>query len=70
MFRVLLIGLGLFSLCLTSAAQKTRKLVWSDEFNYKGLPDPKKWNYDTGGHGWGNNELQYYTYPPPIKLFF
>lgn len=37
------------------------KLVWSDEFNYKGLPDSTKWNYETGGHGWGNNELQYYT---------
>jgi beta-glucanase (GH16 family) len=37
------------------------KLVWSDEFNYSGLPDSAKWNYDTGGHGWGNNELQFYT---------
>ena len=37
------------------------KLVWSDEFNYTGLPDSTKWSYDTGGHGWGNNEKQYYT---------
>lgn len=37
------------------------KLVWSDEFNYNGLPDSAKWSYDTGGSGWGNNELQYYT---------
>jgi len=37
------------------------QLVWSDEFNYTGLPDPTKWNYDVGGWGWGNNELQYYT---------
>lgn len=37
------------------------KLVWSDEFNKKGLPDSNKWDYDIGGHGWGNNELQYYT---------
>jgi len=37
------------------------ELVWSDEFNYSGLPDSTKWNYDTGGHGWGNNELQFYT---------
>lgn len=37
------------------------KLVWSDEFNYSGLPDSSKWGYDVGGHGWGNNELQYYT---------
>jgi beta-glucanase (GH16 family) len=37
------------------------ELVWSDEFDYDGLPNPEKWSYDTGGHGWGNNELQYYT---------
>ena len=35
--------------------------VWCDEFNYEGLPDSSKWSYDVGGHGWGNNELQYYT---------
>jgi beta-glucanase (GH16 family) len=38
-----------------------KKLVWSDEFNYTGLPDSSKWGYDVGGQGWGNNELQYYT---------
>ncbi len=38
-----------------------RKLIWSDEFDYKGLPDPSKWNYDVGGDGWGNNELEFYT---------
>ncbi|HVZ57230.1 MAG TPA: glycoside hydrolase family 16 protein [Chitinophagaceae bacterium] len=37
------------------------RLVWHDEFNYRGLPDSTKWNYDTGGHGWGNHELEYYT---------
>lgn len=37
------------------------KLTWSDEFNYNGLPDSTKWNYDVGGSGFGNNELQYYT---------
>lgn len=39
------------------------ELVWSDEFEYKGLPDPQKWSYDTAGNSWdwGNNELQYYT---------
>lgn len=44
-----------------SPTQKDWKLVWSDEFNYKGLPDTNKWGYDVGGSGWGNNELQYYT---------
>lgn len=37
------------------------QLVWSDEFDYEGLPDPSKWGYEAGGHGWGNNELQHYT---------
>jgi len=37
------------------------KLVWSDEFSRDGQPDPSKWSYDVGGHGWGNNELQYYA---------
>ena len=46
----------------TILAQSKRKLVWSDEFNYKGLPDSAKWNYDVGGNGWGNQELQYYTF--------
>jgi beta-glucanase (GH16 family) len=49
-------------LCSVVFAQAQRKLVWSDEFNYQGLPDSAKWNYDVGGHGWGNQELQYYTF--------
>ena len=39
----------------------TWELVWSEEFDYEGEPDPDKWGYDVGGSGWGNNELQYYT---------
>ena len=42
-----------------------RKLIWSDEFNYTGLPDPTKWDYDTGASGWGNNELQDYQNANP-----
>ena len=41
--------------------EKEWKLSWSEEFNYNGMPDTTIWSYDTGGHGWGNNELQYYT---------
>jgi beta-glucanase (GH16 family) len=39
-------------------------LVWSDEFNTNGAPDPAKWGYDLGGGGYGNNELEYYTNRP------
>ncbi|MBK9933279.1 MAG: glycoside hydrolase family 16 protein [Cytophagaceae bacterium] len=35
--------------------------VWHDEFDEAGKPDISKWSYDMGGHGWGNQELQYYT---------
>jgi len=36
-------------------------LVWSEEFEYTGLPETSNWNIETGGDGWGNDELQYYT---------
>ena len=48
----------------TSSEKKVNwQLVWSDEFDYNGLPNSKKWSYDTQGNttGWGNNEAQYYT---------
>jgi hypothetical protein len=37
------------------------KLVFSDEFNTEGAPDPLKWGYDLGAGGWGNSEAQTYT---------
>lgn len=60
---VTIITLVAFVSCDTQLTKPTWQLVWSDEFNYKGLPDTSKWNYDIGSDdGWGNNELQYYTY--------
>jgi len=41
------------------AQEDTWQLVWSDEFDYEGLPDPDKWSYDIGYIA--NNEKQYYT---------
>ena len=35
-------------------------LVWNDEFDGPAL-NLEKWSYEIGGHGWGNNELQYYS---------
>jgi beta-glucanase (GH16 family) len=42
-------------------------MVWNDEFNDQrssggkaALPNTAEWKYETGSHGWGNNELQNY----------
>ncbi len=41
-------------------------LIWSDEFNGSAGTSPSKinWNFDTGGRGWGNEELESYTSRP------
>ncbi|MGB5358407.1 family 16 glycosylhydrolase [Eudoraea sp.] len=39
-------------------------LVWSDEFDVDGAPNPSNWTYDLGSGGWGNNEVQTYTDDP------
>jgi beta-glucanase (GH16 family) len=38
-------------------------LAWSDEFDGAAgsPPDPATWQAEVGGHGWGNEELQYYS---------
>ncbi|MDY0102160.1 MAG: glycoside hydrolase family 16 protein [Lentimicrobium sp.] len=35
------------------------QLTWNDEFDGNTL-NTNYWSYETGGGGWGNNELQYY----------
>jgi beta-glucanase (GH16 family) len=35
-------------------------LAWSDEFSGKTI-DNTAWNFEIGGSGWGNHELEYYT---------
>lgn len=34
-------------------------LVWADEFDTQSV-DTTSWNFETGGSGWGNRELEYY----------
>ena len=38
-------------------------VVWNEEFNGAAGTgvDTSKWNFDTGGSGFGNQELEYYT---------
>lgn len=67
LFWAMLCGLFCITTQTVTAQSKYKKLVWSDEFNKPGLPDSEKWGYDTArgcpqNCGWGNNELQYYTY--------
>ena len=71
---LLLLVILAFSGCFLKKTDNTKKTsdsttnneyqqVWSDEFDYTGLPDSTKWKYDTEGNaaGWGNNEAQFYT---------
>jgi beta-glucanase (GH16 family) len=60
-------------LCTCPAAQTStppsranRTLMWSDEFNAPNDSpiDSSKWVLETGGNGWGNQELEYYTARP------
>ena len=53
-------GTALSGASKPSQAQ-TWQPVWSDEFNRAGAVDATKWVWETGGNGWGNNELQFYT---------
>jgi glycerophosphoryl diester phosphodiesterase len=49
----------LFERIKKSPIKQGYKLVWSDEFNYKGKPDSTKWGYDYGFIS--NKEKQYFT---------
>lgn len=59
----LVVGMVLVSLSLCPARSQTAeahpwKLVWSDEFDKPGRPDPSHWTYETGFVR--NQELQWY----------
>jgi beta-glucanase (GH16 family) len=68
-FGMILVGVcgaGKSAVAQAAAAQAAApawKLVWSDEFNGpNGSPvDASKWVSETGGGGWGNDELESYT---------
>ena len=74
-FSILAIVVLLSSFSVTQAKPESSdragwKLVWSDEFNAPdGSPvDTTKWVSESGGNGWGNQELEYYT-PRPENAF-
>ncbi|MEC7242009.1 MAG: glycoside hydrolase family 16 protein [Myxococcota bacterium] len=72
MIRALsVLSAALVPACATSGPKDTNStpalegwtLVWSDEFDGDAgePPNPDIWVHDVGGHGWGNNQLEYNT---------
>ena len=47
----------------SSATKSEWVQTWADEFNGPdgSAPGPTNWTVETGGDGWGNHELEYYT---------
>lgn len=56
-WKYLLVYLFVLSFLINA---QSYSLVWSDEFFSSSL-NTNNWTMETGGGGWGNNELQYYT---------
>lgn len=50
----------LLLLAIASCRKSNDDIIWSDEFNYTGLPDSSRWGYEVGYIR--NHELQYYTF--------
>ena len=61
LFKVFTLGTCLFLMHRELNAQTCEGVVWSDEFDSNGAPNPDNWVYDLGGGGWGNGESQVYT---------
>ena len=66
LFAMILAGVCVVSAVAQAGSQGAGpawKLVWSDEFNGPNgsAVDSSKWISETGGGGWGNDELEYYT---------
>jgi beta-glucanase (GH16 family) len=63
---ILFFWLTTLQISIAQSSTPTRRgwtLTWSDEFNGPngGAVDSTKWVSETGGNGWGNDELEYYT---------
>lgn len=57
--KALMIAVCILTLLGNAAHSEEWKLVWSDEFDYEGLPNPAKWDFEEGFIR--NKEMQYYT---------
>lgn len=56
-------ALSLLFASVAAAQPPGYRLVWADEFDTPGMPDPVRWNYETGMIR--NNEAQFYTEARP-----
>ena len=59
MYKIFFIFILVLISCSKESIAQFENLVWSDEFDYTGLPSETKWNYEIGYVR--NNEKQYYT---------
>jgi beta-glucanase (GH16 family) len=59
LFQLSIVLIMMITFSLSAQKKEKLKLVWSEEFNYNGLPDTTKWGYEVGHIR--NNEQQYYT---------
>lgn len=60
---ILMLALTMIATATLMASPKpaeTRKLIWAEEFDGNGLPDPNRWGYEEGYVR--NKEMQYYTH--------
>ena len=64
-----LIALLFLSFGLQKSIAQCYELVWSDEFDYTGFPNPSIWNMEVGNNNGNNNEKQYYTQNDPDNCY-
>jgi len=68
-FQILILYTDTYSQPKKHSWKFKKNPVWVDEFdNQNNKLDSTKWTMQTGGEGWGNNELQYYTDGDNIKI--
>ena len=53
----------------TPGSPRFTTLVYADEFSGPAGGQPSGWQYEVGGHGWGNDELQSFTNRPANSAF-
>ena len=60
MKNLIVVFAGVSLLISCNGLKSKRVMVWQDEFDTSQI-DKSKWTFETGGDGFGNNELQFYT---------